>query len=236
MNKGISKRYSITDYLRILFERGPIFYWSFFWNNVYFDLKYGTDTYKRKSFDQYSNNTLISENSVWYVGVKTAVLKSSFQIIRRIFLAKKNDFDKYQFVDIGSGKGKSIILFLMQNFSCKYKALGVEFDKDLITVAEENLVKMNFFSRCQLINTDALNTWQFVDSKCLIIYMYNPFSWAIMQPVLEGLLPITKSILLIYIDPVESQNLINCGFELLHEVKGKFPADCFHIYEFSHSS
>ena len=49
---------------------------------------------------------------------------------------KKEIFNNYQYLDLGCGKGKSIIYYL-ENFGgkAKYQPVGIEYDKNLITTS-----------------------------------------------------------------------------------------------------
>lgn len=87
---------------------------------------------------------------------------------------------KWPFIDLGSGKGRPLILAAEAGFT---NLTGVEFSESLCRVARENLKRCKI--QANLVCDDARN-FTFPNEPC-VVFMYNPFGPAIMQKVLANL-------------------------------------------------
>jgi SAM-dependent methyltransferase len=96
------------------------------------------------------------------------------------------DYGKYQFVDLGSGKGRVILVASEFPFA---RVQGVEFSRSLHDIAVRNVQRYNSRSqRCknvEPIHGDAIE-YQFPRTP-LVIFMFNPFRPAVLVPVLHNL-------------------------------------------------
>jgi len=109
--------------------------------------------------------------------------------------------NEYTFVDIGSGKGKALLLASHYPFR---EIVGIELSAQLTAIALENIAKYrNTSQKCSVIRVecrDAL-TCDLPLSNC-ILYLYNPFDGAIMQQfvsvVEESLADHPRSIRVVY--------------------------------------
>ena len=91
---------------------------------------------------------------------------------------------EYTFVDIGSGKGRAMMLASELPFR---EVLGVELNANLYQVAEKNLEMWRGSGRAvspmRLVQGDALGL-SFPEGR-LLIFMYNPFLAPMMRRLLE---------------------------------------------------
>jgi SAM-dependent methyltransferase len=97
-----------------------------------------------------------------------------------------HDHFAYTFVDIGSGKGRMLLLAAEYPFR---KIVGIEFAAELNDRALRNIASYRSRKqRCREIESlrmDALDFW-FPDGN-LVLYLFNPFGLATMQRLLERL-------------------------------------------------
>jgi 16S rRNA G966 N2-methylase RsmD len=97
------------------------------------------------------------------------------------------DFSRFTFVDLGSGKGRTLLMAASRGFR---RAIGVEYIPELHRVAVENVrrfVAAHAVHRTQLesVCMDARD-FDFPPDP-LVVYIYNPFPEAVLAGVLERL-------------------------------------------------
>lgn len=144
-----------------------------------FDVRYGTDTTRK--LDVYALGASIDklEHATRYEAIPAELALKSLQAI---------DFDlrSYTFIDLGAGKGRSVMLASLFPFKT---VMGVELSPKLTRVMANNFrVFTDNEQRCkdlQAVCADALE-FQFPDSN-LVLFMYNPFDAEIMQAVVSRL-------------------------------------------------
>ena len=191
-NQGIKK--TTIDFLTLLYD-------------YYFDFKNRIDT-----ASWYSIADLAKENKV----AKHAVLYQGTKVLPLTILLKKLDINEdYVFVDIGSGKGR--VLMIASKYGFK-KVKGIEFSGFLCALAKKNIekfkVKNNLNTDFEIINIDAAKYQIGNDEN--IFFMYNPFDEFIMKKVLNNIMfSIEKNkreVLIIYVNPIHRiflENTIN---------------------------
>lgn len=99
----------------------------------------------------------------------------------------KRDISDYVFVDFGAGKGRTILLAAELPFS---QVLGVEFAKELVVVARQNLQSYRSKTqKCRRMKvTEADATEYEFPREPLILYFYNPFAPEVFKRVLDNLI------------------------------------------------
>jgi SAM-dependent methyltransferase len=125
------------------------------------------------------------------------------------------DFKHYTFIDLGSGKGRALILAAEFPFR---RIIGVEFAIELHEAAKVNFSKLavakSANSRVELICGDAAK-YDFPQEP-LIIYMFNPFGSAIVRRIAENALAswrrFPRPIQILYMNPVHLKDLIDVGW------------------------
>lgn len=144
-----------------------------------FDRRYGVDT---ADIIPLSELNVTTKN--WIFGGLYQAVRPEFdfeQILRGLSLP----YEESIFVDLGSGKGRAMLLASSVPFK---KIVGVEFSAELNRIAEDNLRRWpNEAQRCKeiaLICMDA-GEYQFPDEP-LVLYMYNPFGGPVMEQVVRN--------------------------------------------------
>jgi hypothetical protein len=93
------------------------------------------------------------------------------------------DRKDYVLVDLGSGKGR--VLLLASEFPFR-RVVGVEFAKELNEIAERNVALYGSVRRCDDIRTVTADAADYVlPEEPLILYLYNPFAPEVLRRHLE---------------------------------------------------
>ncbi|WP_258580839.1 class I SAM-dependent methyltransferase [Mesorhizobium sp. AR02] len=101
-----------------------------------------------------------------------------------------SDLQGHTFVDIGSGKSRTLLLASRYPFAA---IIGVEFARELVEIARGNIARFRDPSRkCRalsVVEADAA-AYEFPEAP-LVVYFYNPFSnvtlpWSAISPELRG--------------------------------------------------
>jgi SAM-dependent methyltransferase len=96
------------------------------------------------------------------------------------------DLTEYTFVDIGSGKGRMLLVAAEYPFR---KIVGIEFAGELHRQAEQNISRYRYAGRrcadVEAVHADAME-YVFPDTK-LILFLYRPFGPEVMQKVFGNL-------------------------------------------------
>jgi SAM-dependent methyltransferase len=112
------------------------------------------------------------------------------------------------FLDIGSGKGRALILAAEAGFR---KVIGIEYANELNDIAHTNIERVRDRfpnTEFQLQEGDALK--YDIPEEVDVIYLFNPFDEAATKALLEKLKPVfgrQKPIFLIYVHPICCQVL-----------------------------
>jgi hypothetical protein len=133
-----------------------------------FDRRYGINTCRRISARKLrSREPLRHGESTGYAGTPA---RHFSRLIQALAVRTK----EYHFVDVGSGKGRIVILAAMHDFRA---VTGIELSPTIHDVALQNLAAIRNFGvmKCEpeLLNMDALD-YEFPPSP-LLLYLYNPF-------------------------------------------------------------
>lgn len=167
------------------------------WLDRRFDRRFGTDTSGRIELDSLS---VLGENRSHGV-----YFESTPSVLFTFFLANVQvDFERFTFIDLGSGKGRTLMLASDHPFR---RIVGVEFSRELHEAAMRNLsIYRNPEQRCNAIepvNCDA-TIFVFPDTP-LFVYAYNPFDEKVMTAVLNNLVRSLvdhpRDVVLLYYNP-----------------------------------
>jgi SAM-dependent methyltransferase len=138
------------------------------------------------------------------------------------------DYSDYTFVDIGSGKGR--MLLLASEFPFR-KIVGVEMREDLHAQALNNVRRFRQpkekCSQIECVLADATR-YDLPPGK-LVVYFFNPFSAGVMSQVLrrldEAVDQDPREIVLVYVYPAfGSQMKTMRNFQMIEETDHKFVA------------
>ena len=100
------------------------------------------------------------------------------------------DLSPYTFIDIGSGKSRTLLLASRYNFA---KIMGVEFAKELVACARRNISGFRCDrQRCRDLSVVEADATQFgIPNSPLVLFFYNPFTQNVFDVVFGN---IVKSI------------------------------------------
>ena len=183
-----------------------------------FDKKYGTDT-SQTALAQDLNPTDVNttESSSAYAPTISALFKEMID-------ALDIQFNEYSFIDLGSGKGRTLLLATSYPFK---KIIGVEFCAKLHEIALNNIniyqAKTNIHAQFDPILVDAAE-YQFPPGN-LVIYLFNPFDEPILSAILENLKKRPQQdsgkIIIVYWHPLFDQLIQATGFKLIKQKDDK---------------
>lgn len=90
----------------------------------------------------------------------------------------------YTFVDLGCGKGRTLILARAYGF---HKAIGVEFAQELAEIASNNILTIakEYPGGASILHQDATQ-FVFPDGP-FVVYLYNPFGPEVFEKVIHSL-------------------------------------------------
>lgn len=104
---------------------------------------------------------------------------------RRILERLQLDFERYTFIDLGSGKGRALLLASEYPF---HAIAGVELSPMLHSIAVANLASYRGAQRCRDVRAIQADATDFpFPAGPLVIYLWNPFEAPVFTRVLENL-------------------------------------------------
>ncbi len=151
-------------------------------------------------------------------------------LFEQIMQALPIDFSQFTFVDLGSGKGR--VLLMASDYPFK-KIIGVEFMPGLHHAAQKNIANYsNARQRCRKIETVCMDARDFqFPLEPLVVYLFNPFSEPTFAQVLENLrLSVEQSPRPVYIAYrfAEFENLL-AQAEWLEKIAGTEQWAVYHV-------
>lgn len=223
-------KYTIKDYFRMAKVRGWRLPVQYFFQNHLFDIINNTDTHFRLEKKDYSGSLKDFDKGVLYMSCLTNEVKNALKKIERHL---GNKFRNFQFLDLGSGKGKSLIIYSkLYGDKAKYKSIGIEYYKPLVDVAKANIQITRKSEQIQIINDDARCFKNYIDTNDLIVFLYNPFDKSILIDVLDKLQKL--NVFIIYNDPAYDSLVRKAGFNMIDTKKGPYANRCINIYHRKH--
>ena len=144
-----------------------------------FDLQFGVETSGLIFAEDLPSGSRKDLFNTGYFGVSPSVFR---QVLHRLQL----DFEKYTFVDLGSGKGRALLLASEYPF---HAIVGVELSPKLHSVAVANIANYRGSAqRCGAIRSIQADATQysFPDGP-LLVYLWNPFEAPVFSSVVANL-------------------------------------------------
>jgi SAM-dependent methyltransferase len=145
-----------------------------------FDLKYGLDTQTPIPIRNLETSAPAAKYAVHYEG-------AAIPLVHRILRQMRADLRRFTFIDLGSGKGRVLLVAAQYSFK---SLIGVEFSKTLHDIAQSNISKFLeqkvTKTRPTSINMDAaeFDFSQFADK---VVFCNNPFTEILALRILENL-------------------------------------------------
>jgi SAM-dependent methyltransferase len=146
-------------------------------------------------------------------------------ILRRILPPSAVTTDDV-FLDIGSGKGRAVLLAAAYPFR---RVIGVELSARLIDIAQDNLDRIRARLRCKdvvLVNADAVH-YQIPDDVT-VVFMANPVRGASFAAVIKNVLDSydrrPRNLRIIYYHPLEEPTLLATRrVRMIRQIRGFRP-------------
>lgn len=139
------------------------------------------------NFDNGRNVDTTKEIPLWRLQIPYANAKFGFRyqatdpsFFSDALSAVPADFTDFTFLDLGCGKGRTLLLASEYKFK---RIVGVEFSSKLAAIARQNISITG--SRAEVIEADACQ-FSFPNEN-LLVYMYNPFGGVVMDTVITNL-------------------------------------------------
>ncbi|MCB9186409.1 MAG: class I SAM-dependent methyltransferase [Flavobacteriales bacterium] len=133
---------------------------------------------------------------------------SSSIIFEKAMNALPFNFQDKVFLDIGSGKGRALILAAEAGFR---KVIGVEYASELNDIAHTNVEKVrDRFPNTEFVLSEGDALEYEIPEEVDVIYLFNPFDEEATQGLLRKVKPVFKSekrIDLVYVHPIHCQVL-----------------------------
>lgn len=223
---------NISDSIRRSYKRGLfvsitmlLYYFIYSFRNIWFDLKYGTDTRQSIEINKLGIDIETQRRSVRYQVTDTLKL---IKVLKKIRIPGSGVF-----VDLGCGKGKALLIASEVGFK---KARGIEVSPGLSKIALKNCStykeKCRTNTEFEIFNLDALNYIPQDDEE--VFYMFNPFNSNVLIKVLnsinESVIRKSRKITIIYNNPLH-ENVIATDRNFKKTGEYKMIEERFVIYE-----
>jgi len=137
---------------------------------------------------------------------------------RRIVTAAAPSFHETTFVDLGSGKGRVLLMASEYPF---LRILGIELSPGLNAIAQQNLARWRSPSRrCTDVELRCMDARDFVPpAGAALVYLFQPFPADVMRAVLErlghSLRARPRPIQLAYLNPLHHALIVDSGHFVL---------------------
>jgi SAM-dependent methyltransferase len=173
-----------------------------------FDRKYGCDTSGAIPLDQLEISSPSLADGIQYEGV-------SALYFRRMLRMVQVSPDDHVFVDLGSGKGRALLMAAEHGFR---RIVGVEFSPELHEIAQENVAR--FRARTGSTQSFELHLGDVASydfpAEPTLFFLYNPFGEPILGQVLDrlgrSLREVPREVVVFYNTPVHRRLLDEAPF------------------------
>lgn len=151
--------------------------WSFF-EDLFYDWKYGTDTNRRVEMSTLPIESTNRGNAKRYGATKA---QPFMKLMRRLEIPSNSVF-----VDIGSGKGKVLLMAAQCGFE---RIIGIDFSPELCAIARVNIAAFQkrhlLHSAIEIVECDAIS-YRFSPEEN-VFFIFDPFNGKVLKQVLERL-------------------------------------------------
>jgi SAM-dependent methyltransferase len=138
------------------------------------------------------------------------------------------DFQSYTFIDLGSGKGRALLLASMYSFT---HIVGVEVQPELDAIARQNIARFSEpGQQCHNIESLCADARDYdFPLTDIVLYLFNPFPDYVLREVLTKLVGSARlhprAILVLYNAPFEKQE-----FERIPELRLDYATSQYQLY------
>ena len=179
-----------------------------------FDQKFGTDTGGYLGPEDLVHGRPNDALNHGYSAIAPSVFHEACKRWRETLPAVSGRIEAYSFVDVGSGKGRALLLAAELPFR---KIIGVEIDTELARTAQSNITRWSRATRrkinIRVVQQDAEEfRWP---RTPLLVYLYNPFACSLVAQMAENLAAAAASgsglVDLLYVNPTCTDTLTTQG-------------------------
>ncbi len=173
-----------------------------------FDRKYGTETSGRVRVGSMDISRDKLEHTVKYQA-------SRVELFERILRELPIRHEDYTLIDLGSGKGRTLLL--ASNFPFR-KIIGIELSHRLSEIARRNIrIYKSSSQKCSDLEVVCIDAKDFeIPDEKTVFYLYNPFDEYVMREVLSNIEASLKryasEIYLVYVNPVHYELMDQAPF------------------------
>lgn len=147
---------------------------------------------------------------------------ASYYILKNLFGHLDQKLKEKEFVDLGCGKGRALILAAQFGFK---KIRGIEIAEELCKNALENWVLVKNKFPGVLLNVEQMNASKYqANNETGVIYLFNPFPEKVMMDVIQNIKKHCQSnteTRIVYVNPLYLNSWLENGFEIEHEMRSK---------------
>ena len=143
-----------------------------------FDQAFRVDTQRRVSLTDLDIHGFDIRHGVFYQATSAALL-------RKILSRLKLNYSRFVFVDLGSGKGRVLLMAAQLPFQ---RVVGVEISEELTQCARRNIdaFRGQLKAPIELVHENAANFC--FPQEPTILFMFNPYDETVMTPVIANML------------------------------------------------
>lgn len=140
------------------------------------------------------------------------------------------DYSEFSFVDLGSGKGRALLLASSYPFR---RIIGVEVLPELHAIAQRNLSRFHdAHQRCTRLESWCGDARDFVlPEDPIVLYLFNPFFEPVLERVLKNVEDSVRrnprKFVLIYANPLSEH--VMARFKMLRKVRGTHQYSFFDV-------
>jgi SAM-dependent methyltransferase len=151
-----------------------------------FDRQYGTDTGGYLGPEELVKGRANDAHNYGYSAIAPSVFREACNNWQETLPAVSGRIEAYTFVDVGTGKGRPLLLASELPFR---KVIGVELSDDLAHIAQQNVTRWNRIRnpkvKIRVVQEDAMK-FQWPGTP-LLVYLYNPFACALIEKMSENI-------------------------------------------------
>jgi SAM-dependent methyltransferase len=169
-----------------------------------FDRKYGTDTGGYFGPEELVKGRANDALNHGYSAIAPSVFREACRRWRETLPKVSGRIEAYSFVDVGTGKGRPLLLASELPFR---KVIGVELCEELARIAQNNTARWSRVAKpkakIRVVLGDAAKfQWP---RNPLLVYLYNPFACSLVAQIAESLAAAAASgsglVDLLYVNP-----------------------------------
>jgi len=180
---------------------------------IRFDLKFGIDTLRWNEYSipqGYERDLYVS-----YGPTKIGTLNNILDDLREIFRELRLHYEDFIFLDLGSGKGRTLLVASQFPFR---RIIGVEFSAELHSIAKKNIRAYKSATQsCTAIESTCCDATAYrMPPENTVLFLFNPFKDPIVFQLLtnlrESLQSHPRQIYILYNNPVGHHLIVESGF------------------------